>query len=130
MDRAVPNAQVTGFEPLIAGLSLPDPDDRHVLAAAVQCGAQVIVTFNLRDFPGDALAPHAIEAKHPDDFVLDALSLAPGAVVTALHEQAQSLRSPPRTSFELLQILLGVGLAKSVAKLRELLGGFDPSVRE
>jgi predicted nucleic acid-binding protein len=51
MDLAVPDALVTGHETLIESLALPDPDDRHVLAAAVRCGASVIVTFNEKDFP-------------------------------------------------------------------------------
>ncbi len=60
MDVHVRDCLVTGHEHLIPKLSLPDPDDRHVLAAAITCGADVIVTFNLADFPIDALAPHRI----------------------------------------------------------------------
>jgi hypothetical protein len=51
---------VSGYEPLIEGLKLPDPDDRHVLAAAVKAGAQVIVTRNLRDFPAADLEPSGL----------------------------------------------------------------------
>lgn len=57
MEAAIPAAMVTGYEPLVPTLTLPDEDDRHVLAAAIRCGAQVIVTTNLRDFPTEALAP-------------------------------------------------------------------------
>lgn len=53
MIEAVPDCLVTGYESLIDGLTLPDPDDRHVLAAAIRCDAQVIVTLNLRDSPAD-----------------------------------------------------------------------------
>lgn len=63
MNVALPGAMVTGHEQLIDGLQLPDEDDRHVLAAAIESGAQVIVTFNLKDFPEEALSPHDIEAK-------------------------------------------------------------------
>ena len=66
MNRAIPDVLVTGFEGLIAGLDLPDLDDRHVLAAAIRSGAQVIVTANLDDFPTEKLSPYAIEAQHPD----------------------------------------------------------------
>lgn len=59
MDRAIPDACVCDYEALITGLSLPDPNDRHVLAAAIRCGAGVIVTFNLKDFPDTCLAPMA-----------------------------------------------------------------------
>ena len=51
MELAVPDCLVTGYEHRIEALSLPDPDDRHVLAAAIECGAKIIVTANLKDFP-------------------------------------------------------------------------------
>ncbi|WP_249192517.1 PIN domain-containing protein [Burkholderia cenocepacia] len=75
MDRAIPDGLVEGYEALVAGLTLPDPDDRHVLAAAIRCGASVIVTFNERDFPNDLLAPYGIESQHPDEFVDNLLDL-------------------------------------------------------
>lgn len=71
MCRAVRDCLVVGYEPLIESLTLPDPDDRHVLAAAIKSRSQVIVTNNVRDFPADVLAPWNIETKAPDDFVLD-----------------------------------------------------------
>jgi predicted nucleic acid-binding protein len=79
MNAAVRDSLVTGYEPLIEGLRLPDADDRHVLAAAIRAGAQVIVTSNLKDFPANGLLPFGIEARSPDDFVLQLLELAPGA---------------------------------------------------
>ncbi|HSP00135.1 MAG TPA: PIN domain-containing protein, partial [Thioalkalivibrio sp.] len=69
MNQAVPEALVIGHEPLIEGLTLPDPDDRHVLAAGIRAGAQLIVTFNLKDFPEETLAGFGIEAVHPDTFL-------------------------------------------------------------
>ncbi len=122
MIRAVPDCLVAGYEPLIDGLQLPDPDDRHVLATAIRAAAQTIVTANLRDFPEAALRRYGIEALHPDDFVLDLLDLAPGAVTTVLVEQAAGLKSPPVTVPELLDTLRNQGLVRSVAKLREMLG--------
>jgi len=126
MTQAVADCIVTGFEDLIEGLELPDPNDRHVLAAAILAGAQAIITLNLGDFPDGKLAPYNVEAKHPDDFVLDAIDLAPGLVTTAVSLQASSLRNPPRTVGELLDILRDQGLVRSVAKLRELFGAADP----
>jgi hypothetical protein len=79
MDREAEEAIVTGYQPLIAGLALPDPDDRHVLAAAIVGQADIIVTRNLRDFPDDALAPYNIGVQHPDEFVRHLLDLAPRA---------------------------------------------------
>jgi predicted nucleic acid-binding protein len=63
MNGAVRDCLITGYEPLMEGLKLPDPDDRHVLAAAVKAGAHVIVTSNLKDFPAEYLAEWEIEAK-------------------------------------------------------------------
>ena len=51
MNRAVPDVLVDGYEPLIEALKMPDPGDRHVLAAAIKCRAQLIVTSNVKDFP-------------------------------------------------------------------------------
>ncbi len=97
MTEAVPDCLVKGFDALVEGLDLPDPDDRHVLADAICAGAQSIVTFNLKDFPEEKLAPYNVEAKHPDEFVLDAIDLAPGLVTTVVSEQPQPLaRAPAR----------------------------------
>ena len=122
MTRAVADCLVTGFEPLLSDLVLPDPDDRHVLAAAIRCGAQVIVTFNLKDFPRDKLTAFEVEAQHPDEFVLGLIDLAPAAVTKVVTEQAASLKNPPRSVGELLDVLLQQGLVQSVAKLRDLFG--------
>lgn len=66
---STPDASVTGHETLIAGLTLPDADHCHVLAAAIRCNSSVTVTFNEKDFPASALAPYGIEAQHPDLFI-------------------------------------------------------------
>jgi hypothetical protein len=113
---------VTGFEPLMGDLALPDPDDHHVLAAAIRCGAQVIVTFNLKDFPREKLAAFEVEAQHPDEFVLDLIDLAPAIVTKVVIEQAAALKKPARSVGELLDVLLQQGLVQSVAKLRDLFG--------
>lgn len=121
MTQAVPDCIVSGFEGLIDGLKLPDPDDRHVLAAAIQAGAQVIVTSNLKDFPPKALAQYHIEAMHPDDFVLDTIDLSPGSIIKVVSDQAKSLKNPPTLVPQLLDTLRDQGLVQSVAKLRSLL---------
>lgn len=121
MEAAVPAAKVTGYEPLVATLTLPDEDDRHVLAAAIKCSAQAIVTTNLRDFPVEALAPWEMEAQHPDTFVLHLLSLDPGAVVRAVVVQAAGLKAPPVTVPELLSILEARGLVQTAGELPRLM---------
>ncbi len=123
MDQAAPDALVTGYESLIDSLELPDPDDRHVLAAAIRCGASVIVTLNLADFPDHALANFSIEAQHPDDFVLALLETFPELVLEAARTHRASLKNPPKTQEEYLAELDAQGLTKSVSVLRDLAVG-------
>ena len=118
MDQAVRDCLVTGYEDLVESLTLPDPDDRHVLAAAVRGGAGVIVTFNLKDFPAGVLAGHGVEAVHPDDFLTSLIDAAPGPVCAAVKRQREGLRNPPKTAEELLATLEGQGLPQFVARLR------------
>jgi hypothetical protein len=122
INRAVPDCLTCGYEKLIKSLLLPDPDDRHVLAAGIRARAQVIVTFNLSDFPESELARFGIEARHPDGFVIGLLDVEPEAVCVAVREQAAALRNPPQSISQLLDTLQACGLPRSVARLRELLG--------
>jgi predicted nucleic acid-binding protein len=118
MLRSIRDCLVSGYEPLIGGLELPDPDDRHVLAAAIKARAQVIVTANLRDFPADQLKPWDIEAKHPDHFVLDQIDLDRQAVYGAVQRIADSRRKPPASVHDVLTSLERAGLVEAVAALR------------
>ena len=119
MNLHVRDCLVTGYEPLIDALHLPDPNDRHVLAAAIRCGADTIVTFNLKDFPEDALRPYGIEAQHPDDFLAFQLDLAPNLVCAAAKKQRSSLKNPPMSVEEYLASLERQGLPQTVSSLRE-----------
>jgi predicted nucleic acid-binding protein len=118
MGTAVRDWKVTGYEPLIDVLKLPDPDDRHVLAAAIRARAQVIVTANLRHFPAADLDPWDVEAMSPDDFVRDQISLDRAAVYAAVQQIADSWRNPPGSIDDVLDRLEHNGLAVSVAELR------------
>ncbi|MBS0462187.1 MAG: PIN domain-containing protein [Proteobacteria bacterium] len=118
MDEAIPDALVAGYESLEFTLTLPDPDDRHVLAAAIFCKAGTIVTYNLKDFPASALAPHNITAQHPDEFIAHAIDLDPGAVLKAVRDVRASLKNPPMTIDELFDGYLALGLATTVATLK------------
>lgn len=118
MDENVLDAPVTGHETLIHGLTLPDPDDRHVLAAAIRCGADAIITYNLRDFPESDLAPYGIQAQHPDDFLVCQLDLSPPRVVRALKDQRAALKRNPRTLDQFLDTLESQQLVQTVARLR------------
>lgn len=123
MIAAVADCLVTGHEALAEPLILPDPNDRHVLAAAIRCGAEAIVTFNLGDFPAAALSRFRVEAKHPDDLLVELIDAAPAAVAAVIARQAADLRSPPCTVQELLLGLRASGLPLAVARLEELFGG-------
>ena len=118
MNSAVRDCLVSGYEPLIEAVQLPDPDDRHVLAAAIKARAQVIVTNNLRDFPSKALEAWDMEAKSPDDFILDQMDLSREAVHSAVQRIADSREKPPATLHDVLAMLERDGLFKSAAALR------------
>ena len=118
MDFAIPDCLVSRYEGLEENISLPDPDDRHVLAAAILCGAGTIVTYNLKDFPDAALAAYGISAQHPDQFIEHAFDLNQAAVCKAVRDQRASLKNPPRSVEELLDAYLRQGLATTVVALR------------
>lgn len=118
MDSNIENCLVAGYESLETGLALPDPDDRHVLAAAILCHAGAIVTFNLKDFPDAALTPHGIAAQHPDSFIEHAFGLNEAAVIAAARDHRASLGNPAMTVEELLDGYLKHGLATTVSLLR------------
>jgi len=121
MNKAVPDCLVTNYEELIPSLEMPDPNDRHVLAAAIRCEADVIVTTNLKDFPKNILDQYAIEAQHPDIFLSHLFDLNPVAFGTAVREHRESLKSPPKTAQELLDTYMALGLAVTVTKLQGMI---------
>lgn len=113
------DAVVIAFEPLIATLTLPDPDDRHVLAAAIKGSAEIIVTYNLRDFPAEALTPYGLEALHPDAFITQLIELDASTVCLAVSRQRASLRNPPKTVREVLDLYTSQRLVDTVARLHD-----------
>ena len=119
MCNAVPDSVTTGFEDLIEGLDLPDPKDRHVLAAAIRSGSQVIVTENIGDFPQAVLEAYNIEAQTPDIFVLHLIDLSPTTVSGVVQAQAAALKDPPMSASDVFSRLAQSGLPRSVAALKE-----------
>ena len=119
MDAHVQDCLVEGYEPLLRSLTLPDPGDRHVLAAAICGRANLIITFNLQDFPNESLRPHGIEAWHPDSFIVHLVDVASDAVGLAAKRHRASLRNPAKSVEEYLAILERQGLPKTVALLHE-----------
>jgi predicted nucleic acid-binding protein len=119
MNAHVRDCLVTGFEHVIPSVELPDPDDRHVVAAAIHSGASLIVTFNLQDFPAEQLQRYNLAAQHPDDFIFDLLDLHSARVCEAAANHRRSLKNPPKTADEYLDTLLKQGLTQTVGLLRE-----------
>jgi predicted nucleic acid-binding protein len=118
MNMAVRDCLVSGYEPLIASLELPDPDDCHVLAAAIKAKAQVIVTKNLRDFPAERLAPWNLKAKSPDSFVRDQIDIDRQAVWACVQQIVDSRKRHPLTIDDVLNQLERDGLVGSATVLR------------
>ena len=101
-------------------MSLPDPDDRHVVAAAIQTRAEAIITFNLKDFPSEYLAQYNLQAIHPDEFIADQYDLHASAVIEAARNHRGGLKNPPFDSDQYLDFLLNQGLPQTVSRLRPL----------
>jgi len=121
MDTAVPHARVTGFQHLIPRLTLPDPDDRHVLAAALHSGAPYLITFNLGDFPVSAVPGTALTVVHPDAWLAPVLAQDLQANCRVLRRLVAPLRNPPLTIRDVAMTLIQLQLPQSAAVLRAML---------
>lgn len=119
MNRSVRDCLIENYELIIPCLDLPDPDDRHVLAAAIKGQADVIVTLNLKDFPDYVLNRYEIEVQHPDIFIADLIDLYPMKVATAAETCRKRLKNPPKSIDEYLEILLKQGLTMTVSLLKQ-----------
>jgi hypothetical protein len=117
MRRAIPDALVTDYERHIPDLTLPDNDDRHVLAAAIATEAEVIVTFNRRDFPAAALAPHGLIAQHRDVFLQGFTTDTPHLFLAAVRQCFARLVSPPVAPAIYLRAIRQVGLPETATFL-------------
>lgn len=117
MRRAFPDAEVSGYEPLIDTMTC-DPKDRHVLAAAVSGDAKTLLTFNIKDFPESSASPYNVAITHPDDFLLDHLDLYPGITIGALRAQARGYKSPELGIEDLLGRLTASGVRRFPAEAR------------
>ena len=117
MNIHVRDALVTGFEPLIEILELPDPDDRHVLAAAIKGRADLIVTANLKDFPAENLDRWGIEAQHPDEFLTHQFHLSQPAFLQAIRTVRLRLKNPPKSVDDYLDTLRAQGLLATVKEI-------------
>lgn len=112
------DALVRGYESLIDDLTLPDPEDRHVLAAALHGTADVIVTRNLKDFPDAMLKPLGVVALSPDSFISSLLTDDLELVCEAVRNQRMGLKRPPQKVETLLNTFEKLGLRETTETLR------------
>jgi len=118
MNTAFPDANVTGFEDLIQSISLPDQNDRHVVACAIRCNADLIVTSNTKDFPLKELSKYDLEIQTPDNLVSNLIDINSGLACQALKKLIKRLKNPPVTKKEVYTNLDSLGLKNSVEKLK------------
>jgi predicted nucleic acid-binding protein len=121
MHRAVHDWQIERYESLIGSLSLPDADDRHVLAAAIRGHADCIVTFNLADFPKAEVDGFDIEVHHPDDFMMLQIELDEVRALKAFKAMRDRLQRPVLSPVEFIHTLAKVGLSRTASKLAEVI---------
>jgi predicted nucleic acid-binding protein len=119
MNIHVRDCLVIGYEKITPTLSLPDPNDHHVLAAAISASASTIVTYNLKDFPSRIVGRYEIEVQHPDEFIAQLIDHAPGIVCSAIRHLRPSLKNPPINAENYLNALERQALPRTVNKLRE-----------
>ncbi len=129
MDAETRDALVYGYETIIEALNLPDDNDRHVLAAAIVGHCDVIVTYNLKDFPSEALLKFDIEAQHPDIFLANHLDLFPRRFCEALHKVRQRHQKKTYSFKEYLERLTEIELVATAAGLRECVYILDEQTR-
>jgi hypothetical protein len=117
MEEAFPEAGVKGYranEKLFAGV---DPKDRHVAAAALKGGATVIVTWNLRDFPSDALSAHGLGVSDPDGFIVRLVARDRATTGMVLERHRTALTRPPCSLSEYRAAFVAAGLTRSAERL-------------
>lgn len=121
VNQSVEGCLITGYEHRIASVVLPDHNDRHVVAAALEGGVDVIVTFNLAHFPAEVLSPQGLKAQHPDDFVAALIGTNEDLACTAIREMRLRYKKPPMAAAEYLDSLKAKGLVKTAASLMLLI---------
>jgi len=118
MQQAFAEASVVNYAHLGEGIGkLPDEGDRHVIAAAIESGADIILTENLRDFPRKVLAKYGIEAKSCDRVVADAIELSPSLAIGAFQRMLQRLDKPEKRAQTLLMDMQKSGLTQAAKQL-------------
>lgn len=119
IEEAFPEGMIVEDPALVDSLTLPDPNDRHVFAAAIQTKATLIVTQNLKDYPQDALGAHQIEPISADGFIADCIDLAGAEAIAALRELRERFRRPELDAEAFLRLVEERGLSQTAAMLQE-----------
>ena len=118
---AFPDAYAQNYESLIDNLNLPDPKDRHVLAAAIKTNANLIVTNNLKDFPEDYLSGFGLVAKSADDFITDLIDLNHQKAIQAFKQLVLNRKDPDLDEYEVLDRFRNIGLKNTADYLHALM---------
>jgi predicted nucleic acid-binding protein len=119
MNDAFPDSNVDKFHSLIPGIKLPDPKDRHVVAAAIRSKADVIVTYNLKDFPKSIENEFDIEIQHPDEFMCNVYDLHPEKANESFVKMVKRLKNPPKSQSEVLETLSKFDLKRIIEKFKD-----------
>ncbi|SEB46736.1 PIN domain-containing protein [Rhodobacter sp. 24-YEA-8] len=119
IEVAFPEAEIAEDPALVASLSLPDPDDRHIFAAAIQTKAALIVTNNLKDFPQEALGAHQIEPISADSFIADCIDLAGPEAIAVLRNLRERFKRPEMDAEGFLRLVEERGLSQTATMLQE-----------
>ena len=119
MEAAFQEAMVLDYQGFMnVGGSLPDPNDVHVVAAALKAQAALIVTENLKHFPDTVLRPLQLEARSADIFIADTIALHDGRAVAAIRKMRARFKRPEKTADLLLIDMEAAGLSETVDILR------------
>lgn len=119
MERALPQACISGHSDWIEDLTLPDPDDRHVLAAAIHANADAIATINLDDFPEKRLSVYGITPIHPDELVCTLFDRCPDEVIATAADHRATLTDPEKSPDEYILDLQNGELEETATLLGE-----------
>ncbi len=121
MNDALPGATVIGYEDLIPMVSLPDPDDRHVVAAAIVARASVILTWNLRDFPATALKKYGLHRQTPDAVLAELYDQSPDLTAGSLANARRNLNKSRVSASDFIDILDNQKLKNLAKRVRSRL---------
>ncbi|QTN26945.1 PIN domain-containing protein [Rhodoferax sp. AJA081-3] len=121
MRAAIPDCLVVEYEAFIPSIELPDPNDRHVLAAAIRGNADAIVTSNTKDFPLSVLTRFDIELQTPDQFVRNQIMLNPPKALAAIKKMRVRWNRPEITAAQMVDLFERRELPQTAAHLKDVI---------